>query len=86
MTGIRKAIKLAGVGKEGQLLTDVIPSLQQLLSHQDKVCVAQGKGALNRFHFVFCNFCQAVSSIALLVLFLDDLQWGTWPVWTFLLL
>lgn len=75
ISAIREAVGKA-VGKEGGLLTGMIPSLERLLGHQDEVCNARGKEALNRLQFVFCNFCLAISSVAPLVIFLDDLQWG----------
>ncbi len=72
---IREAV-LKATGKEGRLLTDMFPSLEALLGRQNEVCDVSCNNALNRFQFVFCKFCRAISTIVPLVLFLDDLQWS----------
>jgi predicted ATPase len=74
-TEIRKVIQDA-VGREGKLLTDMIPSLERLIGKQESICEVRASEALNRFQFIFCKFCVAISTIVPLVLFFDDLQWS----------
>ncbi len=65
------------VGEEGRLITDVIPSIELLVGKQtNSTCDIHGTNAVRRFHYLFCKLCRAVSCVAPLVLFLDDLQWS----------
>ena len=65
------------VGKEGRLLTDLIPRLSFLLGEQPQLPQLEGLEAQNRFIFTFRNFLAAISSDEQpLVLQLEDLHWA----------
>jgi predicted ATPase len=63
------------LGDEVRMLTDVIPGLESVIGEQESKNVVAGTESLSRFQFVFSEFCRAISSIAPLVIFLDDMQW-----------
>jgi predicted ATPase/class 3 adenylate cyclase len=65
------------VGENGQLLVDVVPSLELVLGPQPAVAKLPPQETLNRFLLVFRRFIAAVSREEHpLVVFLDDLQWA----------
>ncbi len=67
---------LAALGKNGQVLTDVVPELQILIGPQPEVPKLPPVEALNRFHDVFDRFLSCLASKENpLTLFIDDLQW-----------
>ncbi len=72
---LQQAVQEA-TGNEGKLLTDMLPSLEILLGRQTDIFNVNCNEALHRFQLVFSKFCRAISEIAPLVLFLDDLQWS----------
>ena len=66
----------AAVGDLGQVLTDVMPALEDLIGAQPEVPQLGGQEAENRFNYVFINFLLTVATEKHpLVLFIDDLQW-----------
>ena len=66
----------SAVGDLGQVLTDVIPALEDLIGAQPDVPQLGGQEAENRFNYVFINFLLTVATEKHpLVLFIDDLQW-----------
>lgn len=72
----RKAIQSA-VGVNGQVIVDVIPSLELIIGPQAGVPPLPGVEAENRFKMVFKSFVQVFAKSAHpLVLFLDDMQWA----------
>jgi len=68
---------LKAVGKNGQVLIDIIPQLELVIGPQTAVPQIGPTEAQNRFNLVFQNFfrtiCQADHP---LILFIDDLQWA----------
>jgi predicted ATPase/serine phosphatase RsbU (regulator of sigma subunit) len=71
----RENIQKAG-GTHGQVLIDVIPTLELIIGKQPAVSQVGPTEAQNRANLVFKSFFQAISqSKHPLVLFIDDLQW-----------
>jgi predicted ATPase/signal transduction histidine kinase/tRNA A-37 threonylcarbamoyl transferase component Bud32 len=67
----------AAVGKNGQVLIDVIPNLKLVIGEQPFVAQVGGQEAQNRFNLVFQNFIKAICQAEHpLILFIDDLQWA----------
>ncbi|MEY4616680.1 MAG: hypothetical protein RJB66_1640 [Pseudomonadota bacterium] len=67
---------LEAVGKNGRVLTDVLPELQILIGPQPEVMALPPVEARNRFLDVFGRFLSAIANAeSPLVLFIDDLQW-----------
>ncbi|MCG6921744.1 MAG: AAA family ATPase [Acidobacteria bacterium] len=76
LAGWRKRIQRA-VGENGQLLVDIVPSLELVLGEQPPVAKLPPPETLARFLLVFQRFIAAISrEDHPLVLFLDDLQWA----------
>jgi PAS domain S-box-containing protein len=68
---------LTAIGKNGQLLIDVIPKLEQIIGFQPPLPQVGIKEQENRFNLVVQNFITAISNPNHpLILFLDDLQWA----------
>ena len=66
----------SAVGDLSQVLTAVIPALEELIGAQPDVLQLGGQEAENRFNYVFINFLLTVATKKHpLVLFIDDLQW-----------
>ncbi|MEO1791125.1 MAG: ATP-binding sensor histidine kinase [Cyanobacteria bacterium J06629_19] len=64
------------VGKNGQVLISVIPSLERILGPQPPVLKLSGSAAQNRFNLLLAQFVGIFATVAHpLVIFLDDLQW-----------
>ncbi|MGE5528369.1 MAG: AAA family ATPase [Patescibacteria group bacterium] len=64
------------VGKNGKVLTDVIPELEVLIGPQPEVKQLPPVESLNRFHDLFNRFLTCLASEENpLTLFIDDLQW-----------
>jgi PAS domain S-box-containing protein len=71
----RDAIRQA-VGKQGRLLTDLIPELESLIGPQPPVPVLSPLEARLRFQTVFQSFVGVFARAEHpLVIFIDDLQW-----------
>lgn len=67
---------LDALGKQGKVITDVIPELSVLLGSQPDVAVLPPVEARNRFNNLFGAFLATLSrENNPLVLFIDDLQW-----------
>ncbi|MBI2865494.1 MAG: AAA family ATPase [Chloroflexi bacterium] len=67
---------LKALGKNGKVLTDVIPELEILIGPQPEVKQLPPVESLNRFHDVFDRFLTCLASVENpLTLFIDDLQW-----------
>ncbi|MEW6181843.1 MAG: AAA family ATPase [Bacillota bacterium] len=67
---------LKAVGRNGKVLTDVIPELEILIGPQPGVKQLPPLESLNRFHDVFDRFLTCLASEENpLTLFIDDLQW-----------
>lgn len=67
---------LRAVGKNGRVLTDVIPELEILIGPQPEVQQLPPVESLNRFHDIFDRFLTCLASEENpLTLFIDDLQW-----------
>ncbi|MBI2934605.1 MAG: AAA family ATPase [Chloroflexi bacterium] len=67
---------IKAVGKNGRVLTDVIPELEVLIGSQPEVMQLPPVESLNRFHDVFDRFLTCLASEENpLTLFIDDLQW-----------
>lgn len=72
-----RAELLGALGKNGQLIIDVIPQLELIIGPQPKVPAMALTEAANRFMMVFRRFIDVLATGAHpLVLFLDDLQWS----------
>eukprot|EP00978_Attheya_sp_CCMP212_P025460 scaffold81937_cov51-Attheya_sp.AAC.1 len=73
---VSRAIKKA-VGDQGRVLTDVIPSLIDLIGKQPEVDETTGIEAQNRLVFVIRMFVKSVSKTAKTVIMsIDNLQWA----------
>lgn len=67
----------AAVGKNGQVLIDVIPDIEHIIGAQPAVAPLHPAESRNRFHTVFQSFVQVFAQPEHpLVVFLDDLQWA----------
>ncbi|MEM8639709.1 MAG: AAA family ATPase [Cyanobacteria bacterium P01_G01_bin.54] len=67
----------AALGNNGQLIIDLVPTLENILGPQPPVPPLDPIETQNRFSRVFQQFIQTLSQPAHpLVLFLDDLQWA----------
>jgi PAS domain S-box-containing protein len=68
---------LAAVGENGQVLIDVVPSLQEIIDRQPPIPELTGVAAQQRFNLAFQKFIEVFTTAAHpLVIFLDDLQWA----------
>jgi len=68
---------LAAVGKNGQVLIEVVPNLELIIGKQSPVSRLEPQERQNRFNMVLLNFLRAMSQADHpLVIFLDDLQWA----------
>lgn len=67
---------LDAVGKNGQVIVEVLPEIELLLGKQPSVPILPPTEAQNRFNLVFQNFIRACCQPEFpLVIFVDDLQW-----------
>ena len=65
------------LGKNGQVMVDVLPELELIIGPQPPVQELPSTEAQNRIHNVLCTFVRTVARKEHpLVLFLDDLQWA----------
>lgn len=72
-----KAQILAAVGKNGQVIIDVIPELERIIGAQPSVPKLSSHAAQNRFNLLFQQFIQVFATPDHpLVMFLDDWQWA----------
>jgi histidine kinase len=67
----------AALGSEGQVLTDLIPELEQVIGAQPRVADLNPREAHERLRRVFRNLIRGVAQPDQpLVMFIDDLQWS----------
>jgi predicted ATPase/signal transduction histidine kinase len=72
-----RSIILQAVGENGQVITEVIPELEQIIGVQSLAPELSGNAAQNRFNLLFQKFIQVFTKPEHpLVIFLDDLQWA----------
>uniref|UniRef100_UPI00403E552D AAA family ATPase n=1 Tax=Microcoleus sp. TaxID=44472 RepID=UPI00403E552D len=68
---------LAALGDSAQVIIEVIPELEQIISPQPTATELSGTEAQNRFNLLFQKFLQVFTTKEHpLVIFLDDLQWA----------
>ncbi|MEG5039457.1 MULTISPECIES: AAA family ATPase [unclassified Microcoleus] len=68
---------LAALGDSAQVIIEVIPELEQIISQQQTATELSGTAAQNRFNLLFQKFLQVFTTKEHpLVIFLDDLQWA----------
>lgn len=66
----------AGLGRNGQLLIELVPELESIIGAQPPVQPVEGNERLNRFSLLIARFLAALARPSQpLVLILDDLQW-----------
>ncbi len=71
-----KAKILKAVGRNSQVVLDVIPELKHIIGEQPLAPELSGTAAQHRFDLVFSQFVQVFTAPEHpLVIFLDDLQW-----------
>lgn len=66
---------IEAVSPNGQVLTEVIPSLELIIDKQPDVVQLDPEKSQNRFNMVFQNFIKVFTSETPMILFLDDLQY-----------
>jgi len=72
-----KNVILSALGKNSQVLIELIPSFEKLLGKQESVQELSGMEAQNRFNYIFSSLIKAIATKKHpLVLFVDDLQWS----------
>ena len=68
---------VAAVGRNGRVITEVVPSLERIVGPQPPLPVLETAETQHRFNLVFQNFLRCFSGEGrTLVIFLDDLQWA----------
>ncbi len=68
---------LAAVGRNGAVLTEVMPVLEKIIGTQPEAPKQDGPESRNRFNLTFENFVRALATAAHpLVVFIDDWQWA----------
>ena len=71
---------LEALGKNGQIIIDVIPEVEKIIGKQQPVELLGGSESQNRFHLFFKRFVNVFSQKENpLVIFIDDLQWADLP-------
>jgi len=67
----------SAVGNIGQVISDVVPSIELIIGKQPDIPRLTGEQALNRFNYVFRAFVKSISKKEHpLVVFIDDWQWA----------
>ncbi|MCB1208457.1 MAG: AAA family ATPase, partial [Verrucomicrobiales bacterium] len=68
------------LGANGQLMVDIIPSLESLIGPQPPVPRLSAAESQNRFQLVFISFLKVFAAAGHpLTIFLDDMQWSDAP-------
>lgn len=68
---------VGAVGRNGRVITDVIPSLERIIGPQPPLPALEPAESQNRFNLVFQNFLQVFCrENRPLILFLDDVHWA----------
>ena len=71
---------LEALGKNSQIIIDVIPEVEKIIGKQQPVELLGGSESQNRFHLFFKRFVNVFSQKENpLVIFIDDLQWADLP-------
>ena len=66
-----------GIGKNGQILIEVIPKLELIIGKQPEVDKLSPEESQNRFNKVFVTFVEKIATPEHpLTMFIDDLQWA----------
>ena len=64
------------IGNVGRIIADIIPNVELITGPLPEVPELGPQEAQNRFYFAFKRFIIAITGIAPIALFLDDLQWA----------
>ena len=68
---------VSAVGRNGRVITEVIPALERIIGPQPPLAVLEPAESQNRFNHVFQNFLQVFCrENRPLVVFLDDVHWA----------
>src|SRR5262245_21154266 len=68
---------VAAVGRNGRVITEVIPALERIIGPQPPLAALEPAESQNRFNHVFQNFLQVFCrENRPLVVFLDDVHWA----------
>ena len=68
---------MAALGVNAALMTELFPSLKQIIGEQPSVASLSTNEAVHRLNIVFCRLiCAFASKRRPLVLFFDDMQWA----------
>lgn len=68
---------LNAVGNNGQILTNILPSLKLIIGQQPDIPMLGATEAQNRFKLAFLNFMMAIAQKEHpLIILIDDLQWA----------
>jgi len=68
---------VGAVGRNGRVITEVIPSLERIIGPQPPLASLEPSESQNRFNHVFQNFLQVFCrENRPLIMFLDDMQWA----------
>nr|WP_243278164.1 AAA family ATPase [Clostridium yunnanense] len=68
---------LNAVGNNGQILTNILPSLKLIIGQQPDISKLAAAEAQNRFKLTFLNFIMAIAQKEHpLIILIDDLQWA----------
>ncbi len=68
---------VGAVGRNGRVITEVIPSLERIIGPQPPLAALEPAESQNRFNHVFQNFLQVFCrENRPLIMFLDDMQWA----------
>ena len=68
---------LAAVGRNGRVITEVVPALERIVGPQPPLPTLESAESQHRFNLVFQNFLHVFCGANRpLVVFLDDLQWA----------
>ena len=68
---------VGAVGRNGRVITEVIPALERIIGPQPPLVVLEPAESQNRFNHVFQNFLQVFCrENRPLVMFLDDMHWA----------
>ncbi|MES0489121.1 MAG: AAA family ATPase [Leptospirales bacterium] len=72
----RNQIRTA-LGHNGQVITEIIPIVEQIIGKQTQVATIPPVESQNRFNLTFRNFVEVFASVTHpLVFFLDDIHWA----------
>lgn len=79
LLAIKEAI-LSAVGNNGQVIVDLLPSLENVIGKQSAVPELSAVESQNRFNIVFQNFLSVLAELkSKFIIFLDNVQWSDTP-------